>query len=121
MHAPKYVYRDGEEPAAYQIWVGSGDWEESTVVCAPCVDHPSNERAAIREREFPLYADDLDAAKPSCECCAVTCERCEKVWHGGPAFVVYVEPEGEECNCGVVLGSHDRTCPRYGEEAGRVL
>jgi hypothetical protein len=121
VHNPKYVFRDGQEPPAFHVFIGHGEWEESTVVCAPCVDAPGNERAAIREREFPLYADDLDAMRPSCECCAVTCERCERVWHGGPEFVVYVEPEPGVCNCGVVVGSHDSECPLYPAEVGRIL
>jgi hypothetical protein len=121
MQSPKYVYREGQEPPAFHVFIGHGEWEESTVVCAPCVDAAGNERAAIREREFPLYADDLDLMTPSCGCCAVTCERCEKVWHGGPEFIVDADPEGNDCNCGVVIGAHFRTCQLLGQEVGRVL
>lgn len=52
MHFPNYVFREGNEPIAYQVWKS----EESEVVHADCATDPS-------EREFPLYTDDIDAMR----------------------------------------------------------
>lgn len=49
---PDYVIRDGLKPTAYQIFCG----EDSEVIHERCAKVP-------KDREFPLYADDIEAAR----------------------------------------------------------
>lgn len=51
-HFPKYVFRDGADPVAYQIFAG----EESEVIHEACAK-------AAEDREFPLYPDDIEAMR----------------------------------------------------------
>lgn len=51
-HLPNYVFREGQEPTAYQIFCG----EDSEIIHEPCAKSP-------QDREFPLYADDIEAAR----------------------------------------------------------
>lgn len=62
---PAYIFRDSP-PVAYQYWPSD---EESQFFCDACADGPS-------ECEFPLYSDDLEAAR-NLE--PLLCERCERV------------------------------------------
>lgn len=65
MHSPNYTFREGVEPIAYQIWP---DLEASEVVHEVCAKD-------IWEREFPLYADDLELMR----CLEpIICYRCER-------------------------------------------
>lgn len=63
-YSPNYVFRDGVEPLAYQIWRSD---ESEGIIHETCAIDPT-------EREFPLYADDLKAAQ-----CGepVFCETCD--------------------------------------------
>lgn len=63
-HSPGYVFREAEEPLAYQIWRSD---ESAGFIHESCATTPT-------EREFPLYADDLAAAQ-----CGepVYCENCD--------------------------------------------
>jgi hypothetical protein len=51
-HSPNYMYREDEEPIAYQIFCG----EESEIIHERCAKAPE-------DREFPLYTDDIEAAR----------------------------------------------------------
>lgn len=62
-HLPNYVFRDDEEPAAYQIFRG----EDSEIIHEQCAKTP-------RDREFPLYPDDIEAAR-NLE--PIICDVCE--------------------------------------------
>lgn len=64
---PRYVFRADEEPVAYNF-CPSGD-EEGAILCAECAATP-------RDREFPLYADDLQTMR-NLE--PTLCERCQKL------------------------------------------
>ena len=48
---PRYVFREDVDPVAYQMW----PTEESVLIHESCAVSPD-------EREFPLYADDLEEA-----------------------------------------------------------
>lgn len=66
-HLPAYSFREGIEPTAYN-YCPSGD-EEGALLCAACARTP-------RDREFPLYDDDLEAMR-NLE--PILCERCQKM------------------------------------------
>lgn len=51
-HLPNYVFREGQEPTAYQIFCG----EDSEIIHEQCAKAP-------QDREFPLYSDDIEAAR----------------------------------------------------------
>jgi hypothetical protein len=53
-HFPDYVFREDVEPVAYQIFVG----EDSEIIHEACAKAPE-------DREFPLYADDIEAYRNS--------------------------------------------------------
>lgn len=52
VYDPKYIFREGVEPVAYQVWKS----EASEIIHASCATDPN-------DREFPLYADDIEAAR----------------------------------------------------------
>lgn len=52
MYSPKYVFREGVEPTAYQVFVG----DASDIIHEGCA---KNEW----DREFPLYEDDVEAMR----------------------------------------------------------
>lgn len=52
MYSPSYVFREGVEPVAYQIFSG----DESEIIHETCAK-------AAEDREFPLYADDITAMR----------------------------------------------------------
>lgn len=52
MYSPRYVFREGVEPIAYQIFAG----EDSEIIHEACAKAPD-------DREFPLYADDIELAR----------------------------------------------------------
>lgn len=65
MHSPIYTFREGIEPVAYQIW----PTEQSEVIHEACARTPN-------DREFPLYADDIEAMR----CLEpIHCDVCEGV------------------------------------------
>lgn len=70
-HLPSYVFREGVEPLAYQVWRSD---ESAGVIHEACANDAT-------EREFPLYADDLE-----CEAQqeAICCDTCDGVIAGGP-------------------------------------
>lgn len=82
-YSPKYVFRDGVEPLAYQVF--SSENETSKIVHADCAKN-------ARECEFPLYEDDLAHAR-----CAddLYCPNCGRVvvlaqkgnWNGWHAWL----------------------------------
>jgi hypothetical protein len=62
IHYPNYTFREGVEPTAYQIW----PTEQSEVVHEACAKD-------ARDREFPLYPDDIEAMR----CLEpIICDRC---------------------------------------------
>lgn len=63
MYSPNYTFRDGIEPTAYQVWPA----EQSEIIHEACAKTP-------QDREFPLYADDIEMAR----CLEpIICDRCE--------------------------------------------
>lgn len=66
--SPAYIFREGEEPIAYQYWPSD---EESQLFCSDCANTPS-------ECEFPLYADDLQAMI-GIDPALIACDRCNKI------------------------------------------
>jgi hypothetical protein len=64
MHFPKYVFREGLEPVAYQVFKHD---ESSEVIHERCAK-------TTWDREFPLYADDIEAMR----CMEpIVCDACE--------------------------------------------
>lgn len=64
MYSPNYTFREGVEPTAYQIWPS----EQSEIIHEACAETP-------QDREFPLYADDVEMAR----CLEpLICDRCER-------------------------------------------
>lgn len=51
-HFPNYVFREGVEPMAYQIFCG----DDSEIIHENCAK-------AAEDREFPLYEDDIQAMR----------------------------------------------------------
>lgn len=51
-HFPTYVFREGVEPMAYQIFAGN----DSEIIHESCAKAPE-------DREFPLYPDDIEAMR----------------------------------------------------------
>lgn len=51
-HSPSYVFREGVEPIAYQIFAS----DESEIIHEACAK-------AREDREFPLYEDDIEAMR----------------------------------------------------------
>lgn len=49
-HFPNYVFREGVEPVAYQIFCG----DDSEIIHEACAKAPE-------DREFPLYTDDIES------------------------------------------------------------
>lgn len=62
-HSPSYVFREGQEPVAYQVW----RTEQSEVIHEGCAK-------TSWDREFPLYADDIEAMR-NLE--PIVCDACE--------------------------------------------
>jgi hypothetical protein len=66
MYSPNYTFRDGVEPSAYQVWPNVD--ESSEVIHEACAKD-------VWEREFPLYADDIELMR----CLEpIICDRCDK-------------------------------------------
>lgn len=63
-HSPLYTFRDSEEPTAYQVWRS----EQSEVIHESCAK-------TMWDREFPLYADDIEAMR-NLE--PIVCDVCEE-------------------------------------------
>lgn len=64
MYFPKYVFRDSQEPVAYQVWRS----EQSEVIHESCAKD-------MWDREFPLYPDDIEAMR----CLEpIICDVCER-------------------------------------------
>jgi hypothetical protein len=63
VYTPSYNFREGVEPTAYQVWPS----EQSELIHEACAATP-------QDREFPLYADDVEMAR----CLEpIICDRCE--------------------------------------------
>lgn len=66
MISPNYTFREGLEPAAYHVFNLD---ESSDIVHADCAGD-------MWEREFPLYEDDLEAARCLDD---IYCPKCDRV------------------------------------------
>lgn len=65
MYSPNYVFHDGVQPAAYHLLYK----EPSEVVHEACAK-------TSRDREFPLYPEDIEAMR-NLE--PIVCDNCEEV------------------------------------------